>query len=307
MSLRRLRILPFAPGLAAAVLGVAVAAAATAPPAKPAPSPSGAAAKPEKPPAAAPSTAPAAPPAAEAAPAPPVRNIGGPGDFPLRERLVQRITKDPDLAGFRPAVALVNGGVIFSGPAPSWTMRRRVRAIAGAMRGVINVTDQMTTPRGDIKDQDLVKGIAAALSERKDVLELKDLDVTVQDGVATLRGTVKNFAARVRGEEIAGTVLGATIVNRLRPANTPSGTDDASLRKALAGWLGDFRDYPYPGDLDVQVKDGIATLTGEVGLYLGRQQAGTMAALVGGVKGVDNRIKVDPSLQVPNTLVKELP
>jgi len=174
------------------------------------------------------------------------------------------------------------------------------------MRGVINVTDQMTTPRGDIKDQDLVKAIASALSERKDALELKDLDVTVQDGVATLRGTVKNFAMRVRGEEIAGTVLGATIVNRLRPENTPSGTDDASIRKALATYLGDFRDYPYPGDLDVQVKDGIATLTGEVGLYLGRQQAGTMAALVGGVKGVDNRIKVDPSLQAPNTLVKEI-
>ncbi|HYV18570.1 MAG TPA: BON domain-containing protein [Verrucomicrobiae bacterium] len=301
MSLRRLPILPFALGLAAAAACLAPAAsAATAPPAKPAPAPSGAATQPAKPPAAAP-----APPPAEAAPAP-VRNIGGPGDFPLRERLVQRITKDPDLGGFRPAIALVNGGVVFSGPSPSWTMRRRVMAIAGSMRGVINVTDQMTTPRGDIKDQDLVKGIAAALSERKDVLELKDLDVTVQDGVATLRGTVKNFMMRVRGEEIAGTVLGATIVNRLRPANTPSGTDDASIRKALATYIGDFREYPYPGDLEVQVKDGIAILTGEVGLYLGRQQAGTMAALVGGVKGVDNRIKVDPSLQVPNTLVKEL-
>ncbi|HEV8198592.1 MAG TPA: BON domain-containing protein [Candidatus Polarisedimenticolia bacterium] len=305
MSRRRLPVLPFALSLAAAAACVAPAAsAATAPPAQPAPAPSGAAAKPEKPQADAPAPAPAP----QAAPAPPVRNIGGPGDFPLRERLVQRLTKDPDLTGFRPAVALVNGGVIFSGASPSWTMRRRVLALAGAMRGVINVTDQMTTPRGDIKDQDLVKAIASALSERKDVLELQDLDVTVQDGMATLRGTVKNFAMRVRGEEIAGTVLGATIVNRLRPANTPtpSGTEDASIRKALATYLGDFREYPYPGDLQVQVKDGIAILTGDVGLYLGRQQAGTMAALVGGVKGVDNRIKVDPSLQVPNTLVKEI-
>jgi osmotically-inducible protein OsmY len=152
-----------------------------------------------------------------------------------------------------------------------------------------------------------VKGIAAVLSERKDLLELKDLDVTVQDGTATLRGVVKNFAARVHAEEIAGTVLGAqTIVNRLRPANAPSGTDDATIRKALASYLGDFRDYPYPGDLAVEVKDGVAVLTGEVGLYLGRQQAGTMAALVGGVKRVDNRIKVEPSCQVPNTIVKEI-
>jgi osmotically-inducible protein OsmY len=288
MSPRRLRTLTFALALAASAALF---------------EPAVSRASPEKPPA----DAPAQPAPAEAAPPPPGRNIGGPGDYPLRERLVQRITRDPDLTGFRPSVILVNGGVVFSGSVPSWTMRRRALAIAGAMRGIINVTDQMTVPRGDVKDSDLVKGIAAVLSERKDLLELKDLDVTVQDGTATLRGVVKNFAARVHGEEIAGTVLGAqTIVNRLRPANAPSGTDDATIRKALASYLGDFRDYPYPGDLAVEVKDGVAILTGEVGLYLGRQQAGTMAALVGGVKRVDNRIKVEPSCQLPNTIVKEI-
>jgi len=291
MSPSRLRSLAFTLALAAsaAVFGPAASRAADTP--KPLP----------------PADAQAQPAPAEAAPAPPVRNIGGPGDYPLRERLVQRITRDPGLTGFRPSIVLVNGGVVFSGSVPSWTMRRRALAIAGAMRGVINVTDQMTVPRGDVTDGALVKGIAGVLSERKDLLELKDLDVTVQDGTATLRGVVKNFAARVHAEEIAGTVLGAqTIVNRLRPANAPSGTDDATIRKALASYLGDFRDYPYPGDLAVEVKDGVAILTGEVGLYLGRQQAGTMAALVGGVKRVDNRIKVEPSCQVPNTIVKEI-
>jgi osmotically-inducible protein OsmY len=300
MTTRRLRILLLAPGLAAIALGFGAvgARAAGAPPEKPAPAPPASAGKPAAPPGAA---------TAQPAPAPAGRNIGGPGDYPLRERLVERMSHDPNLAGIRPAIVLVNGGVVFSGSVPSWTMRRRALAVAGAMRGVINVTDQMTVPRGDIKDEALVKAIAATLSERKDVLGLKDLDVTVQDGVATLRGVVDNFVARVHGEEIAGTVLGAqTIVNRLQPANAPSGTDDASVRKAIASYLGSFREYPYPGDLAVQVKDGVATLTGEVGVYLGRQQAGTMAALVGGVKRVDNQIKVEPSCQLPNTVVKEI-
>jgi len=269
--------------------------AAAAPPAKPAP------------PAPADPVAPASP-VVPPPTAPVVRNIGGPGDYPLREKLIERLTRDPALAGFRPSVVLVNGGVVFSGPVPSWTMRRRALTTAGAMRGVVNVTDQMMVPRGNVKDDAILKGIVAALSEREDLLQVTNLDVTVQDGVATLNGGVKDFAARVQAEELAGTVLGAqTIVNRLHPANAPSGADDASIRKALAVYLGDFRNYAWPANLEVQVKEGVAILGGEVGLYLGRVQAGTMAALVGGVKRVENRIKVEPSLQQPDAVIKEVP
>jgi osmotically-inducible protein OsmY len=289
--------------VACAALGGAIAWAAAPPPAQPKPAPpapAGGAAQPEEKPSG------AAP--ADAAPAPIARNIGGPGDYPLREKLVQRLSRDPDLAGLRPTIIMVNGGAVFSGPVPSWTMRRRALAVAGAIRGIINVTDQMTVPRGDVRDDAILKGIVSVLTERKDLLELTDLDVTVQDGVATLNGRVKDFSARVHAEEIAGTILGAqTIVNRLRPVTAPSGTDDLSIRKALARYLGDFREYPYPADLQVQVRDGVARLSGEVGIYLGRQQAGTMAALVGGVKRVDNRIKVEPSSQLPNTVVREAP
>ncbi|HZN02815.1 MAG TPA: BON domain-containing protein [Candidatus Polarisedimenticolia bacterium] len=246
------------------------------------------------------------PPAAQAKPQ--VRNIGGPGDYPLREKLVNRMIRDPELASARPSIILVNGGAVFSGEVPTWTVRRRALALAGSVRGIVNVTDQMTVPRGNVKDEEILKGMAAILKDWKEPLEIADLDISVQDGVATLRGKVKNFAARVRAEEAAGTVLGAqTIVNRLRPANAPAGTDDPSIRKAIAKYLGDFRDYPYPATLEVAVKDGRATLTGEVPIYLGRQQAGTMAALVGGVQAVENRIRVEPSSQLPDTTVREVP
>lgn len=267
-----------------------------APPAKPAPADG-------KP---APSGAEAQPPAAQ--PHPVVRNIGGPGDYPLRERLVERLTRDPELAVARPSIILVNGGAVFSGEVPTWTVRRRALAIAGGVRGIVNVTDQMSVPRGSVTDEQILKGMSSVLQDWKEPLEITELEVSVQDGVATLRGKVKNFAARVRAEEVAGTIAGAqTIVNRLRPATAPSGTDDRTIRKAVATYLGDFREYPYPATLAVQVQDGRAVLTGEVAYYLGRQQAGTMALLVGGVQSVDNRIRVEPSSQLPDTTVRELP
>jgi osmotically-inducible protein OsmY len=249
------------------------------------------------------------PPATADPPKPPVggpRNIGGPGDFGLREKLIKRMARDPDLASSRLVVVLVNGGVVLSGTVPNWSARRRALIMAGTMRGVVNVTDQMEIERGAIKDGAILEAMASLLKDQREHLELKELDISVGDGVATLSGTVRDFAARVRAEEVVGTVLGATrVINRLRPANAPAGTDDLTTRKAVASYLRDFREFPYPGEITVDVSGGQARLTGSVSVYLGRQQAGTMVALVGGVREVDNRILVDPSLSADQTTVTE--
>jgi osmotically-inducible protein OsmY len=135
------------------------------------------------------------------------------------------------------------------------------------------------------------------------------MEVTVEDSVATLRGKVKDFTSRVRAEEAAGTVLGVTrIANRLRPATAPSGgPDDASIRKAVAEYLRNYREFAFLGEIEVKVQDAKVTLTGALPLFLGRQQAGTMVALVGGVREVDNRIRTEPGLQSEVLIVKELP
>ncbi|HEV8120315.1 MAG TPA: BON domain-containing protein [Candidatus Polarisedimenticolia bacterium] len=284
---------------AAALLLAAFGASAAAPAAKPPQ------AHPAKPPAAA-STAPD--PAPTAAPqaggdanpqaAPAHRNLGGPGDFALREKLIGHISRDPDLAQARIDVILVNGGAVFSGSVPNWTLKRRVLAIAGTQRGIYNVTDQMTIPRGSIGDAEIAKAIGSLLADYKEVLGLRNLEVSTEDGVATLRGSVSSFAARVRAEEEAGTILGLQrVVNRLVPDGVPKGSDDVSIRRAVVAYLSNDREFPYPGEIDVRVQNGRVTLGGSLDIYLGRQQAGTMAALVGGVREVENQILVDPSIQ----------
>jgi osmotically-inducible protein OsmY len=249
-------------------------------------------------------SAPAAtPPAAE-----PNRNIGGPGDYGLREKLLHRLSGDPELSKVGVNVILVNGGVVFSGGIPTWTLKRRLMTVAATMRGIINVTDQMQILRGQVTDEQIVKAVSSLLKDLGDALDPRLLLVESEDGVVTLSGTSRDFGMRVRAEETAGTVLGVTsIVNRLRPLTTPTGTDDASIRHAVATYLKDFREYPYPCDLEVAVKEGRVTLSGRVGMCIARQQAGTMAALVGGATKVDNRIKVDPGTPLQIATVKELP
>ena len=303
LVMRRLRVA----GAVLLLLGAPrVAPAAPSPAAKPPAShpPAGAAA-----PAAAakPPAAPAKPPAAPAKP--PTRNIGGPGDYGLRERLLHSLGRDPDIKGIGLSLILVNGGAVFSGAVPNWSIKRRVLVIAGTEVGIINVTDQLEIPRGSVKDEDIQKTIGSLLADSKDALGLKDLKITVNESVVTLEGEVTDFRSRIKAEEIAGTVLGATrVINRLRPLTAPSGTDDASIRRAIAKFLQDFREFQFAGDFEIKVKDGRATIGGEVPLYIARQQVGNMVALVGGVREVVNELDIDPSIQMRSGVtVKELP
>jgi len=243
---------------------------------------------------------PAAQPAAPT-PAVPKRNIGGPGDYALREKILHGISRDPDLSKERFSLILVNGGVVFSGEISSCALKKRALSLAATTRGVINVTDEMTVPRGQAPDADLAKAVTSLLSDTAASLDLKNLDVRVADGVLTLEGIVKNVLSRGQAEVVAGTVLGVTrISNHLRPADAPSARDDASLLTAELAYLGDFHVYVYPAEITVKVDQGVVTLKGKTNMFMGRQQAALVASFVNGVVRVDNRIKVDASL-LPHT------
>ena len=228
---------------------------------------------------------------------PPKRNIAGPGDYGLRQKIVGLLGRDPDLNGEKYGVVLVNGGVILSGPIKTCALKMRALRIAASIRGVINVTDEMRVAPADLPDEALRQAVQGALQNKAEEIGLQGFSATVADGVATIEGTVKDFAARVRGEEIVGSILGITrISNHLFPAGVPAGTDDPSLVKAVVGCLGDYRNFPYPAQIMVKAGGGVVTLNGRVSLFMGRQQAGVLASLIKGVARVDNRLRVDPSL-----------
>jgi osmotically-inducible protein OsmY len=241
-------------------------------------------------------------------PAPePQRNIAGPGDYDLRERLVRLLARDPALARERFTLILVNGGAVFSGEVSTCAAKMRLLRAAATTRGVINVTDEMSVARADLDDGALRKSLASALEESREALGLKSLKVRVEDAAATLEGPARDFEARVQAEQIAGSIAGIVRVNnRLAPEDAPSGADDRSLAKAVAAYLGIERFFPYPAKINVRAHDGVVTLSGVTSLCLARQQAGAMASLVGGVARVENSIKVDPSLERMRPVIQDL-
>ncbi len=253
---------------------------------------------------------PAAPTASPAAPAGTTagqkRNIAGPGDYTLRERLVEQLRKDPELSQENFALYLVNGGAVFSGPIRSCALKSRALRLAAATAGIINVTDEMEVPRGEVTDAALRDAVETQLTDTRAALGIKDLRVSVEDGVATIGGTVDTYATRVHAEATAGTVLGVRrISNHLMPADAPSGADDRGLTDAVVKYLADFRQFAYAAELRVKASGGIVTLSGRVALLQARQLAAALTALVGGVKGVDNRIEIDLALVIQHRTIVE--
>jgi len=225
----------------------------------------------------------------------PSRNLAGPGDYTLREMIVTRLNHDPELAKERIVVVMVNGGAVFSGQATTRSRANRALRNAAGIRGVINVTDQIQVPRADLPDAAIEKAVVNALQSAAESIDLKDLKVTVQDGVATLGGAVRSVPARVSAEDVAGSVVGVTrISNHLAPSDAPSGKDDAALLRAVVAYLSDWHAFPHQGDIGVSV-----TLSGRVPYFLARQQAAVATSLIGGVSKVENRLKVDLAFPLP--------
>lgn len=236
------------------------------------------------------------PAAAAPTPASPKRNIAGPGDYLIRQKLMELYGRDAELGKEPFHLILVNGGAIFSGEIKNRAAARRALSIAATTRGIINVTDEMTVRRGDVPDPELAKAVTSVLSDAAQGLGLKDLDVKVDEGVLTLSGTVQDVGSRTRAEDVAGTVMGITrISNKLVPVGAPAGSDDASLAKAVVGYLSDFHQFAFGGDITVRAERGVVTLNGRVVLLMARQQAAVVASLVKGVSRVENLLKVDPS------------
>ena len=234
-------------------------------------------------------------------------NIAGPGDYALRVRLVDRLSRDPDLTQERFDIVLVNGGAVFSGKISSFALRLKVLRIAGFIRGIVNVTDEFIIERADVSDEALRDAVVAVLSDNTVALELKDLGVEVEDAIVTLRGSVRRFPQRNQAEAMAGSVLGVTrVINRMTSLDVPDRSKHPALTDATVAYLMDYRAFPHLGQIDVAAEDGVVTLTGRVTFFHIRRQAAVMVGLIEGVTRVDNRLKVDPGLSLSRPQVKAL-
>lgn len=142
-----------------------------------------------------------------------------------------------------------------------------------------------------LDDQHLAKLLESELL-LDDRVSSSNIQVTVEDGVVTLRGTIGSFRRKLVSQQIAASYEGVRdVVNRLE-VDPGSACDDNSITANVRRCIDSSADLT-SATIGISVSQGKTTLTGHVSSHWERLVAEDVVRGVRGVRDVINLLVVD--------------
>jgi hyperosmotically inducible protein len=149
------------------------------------------------------------------------------------------------------------------------------------------------SPGQQVDDAAITSKVKAKLTADPEINPF-NIDVDTDAGVVSLRGTVEDPEAKTQAERLARNTEGVVSVrNEISVGETTVGqrVDDAALATKVKGSITADPDLN-PFNIDVDVKDGVVTLSGVVKTEMARQEAERIARNHDGVRSVVNQLEV---------------
>lgn len=146
-------------------------------------------------------------------------------------------------------------------------------------------------------DKDLKRDIESAL-EWEPSVDAKDIGVSADQGVVTLRGTVPSYSEKLVAERVALRVYGVKAVANdltVHVANSYQHTDTEIAQAAVSALT--WHSVVPDDRVTVTVKDGWITLAGAIDWEYQMDAAVRAVRDLTGVKGVTNDIHVRPTIK----------
>ncbi len=142
-----------------------------------------------------------------------------------------------------------------------------------------------------VEDKDITSHIEAEFWA-DDAVPSNAIDIKTENGVVTLSGTVDNILAKGRAQKIAEATVGVRAVVNQLDVIIPFTINDVEIKNAVNdALLNDPAAESY--EVQVQVQDGVVTLSGKVDSWQEKQLCATVAKGVKGVVDVKNNINVN--------------
>jgi osmotically-inducible protein OsmY len=238
-------------------------------------------------------------------------------DAQLKDRVATALKGDRSLDDGSIAVQSIHAGVVLlGGKAASASDHLRAIQTARAVPGVIRVETEVTSPDA-LTDEELRRdsspksgadrGIVGAAKDMWITTDTKarlladsrtpalDINVDTWNGTVTLFGTVSSKDARAAAEADARQVSGVTRVdNQLEVVPSAKAeavqARDEDLTTAVKQTLGRREDLK---GVDVDVKNGVARLTGAVDSEQQRLDASIAARSTPGIRAVTNDLRIN--------------
>ncbi|MEY9626349.1 BON domain-containing protein [Sinorhizobium fredii] len=129
-----------------------------------------------------------------------------------------------------------------------------------------------------------------------------NIGVTVEDGIVTLTGHVQSYAEKNAAERVAQRVKGVRAIAEEIEVRLPDHkkTADDEIASRVLKILAWGAAISHPKDIHVKVERGFVTLSGTVEWHFQRSAAMNSVRELSGVTGIDNQLKIRPSVDVSN-------
>jgi osmotically-inducible protein OsmY len=135
--------------------------------------------------------------------------IAPPTDEGIRARIQAMLSSESENAPVDFVLAVAEGVVFIDGFVETLKEKRQIGNIAARERGVLEVRNHLTVvPGRDRDDEELSARIQAALESVAELGNIKSVRLRVEEGVATLTGTVASPESRRRVNTAVSSVAG---------------------------------------------------------------------------------------------------
>jgi osmotically-inducible protein OsmY len=203
-------------------------------------------------------------------------------------------------------VAVDDGEVTLSGTVDSWLAYTEAEEAARYTVGVeaVNNEIEIEPPEGvAVNDEEIRADIRNQLEWDYRVDE-NDVRVSVDDGVATLSGTVETYSASEAAEADAWSVTGVVDVENNITVDAETQAEGSTISRSVKNVL-EWNSEIEAADIRVTTVGGIVTVEGTVDSYWKKIRAADLAAGVSGVVEVRNRLAVVPTDDVLDERIAE--
>lgn len=217
-------------------------------------------------------------------------------DADIRSDVKEQLAWDARVDSSNVEVDVVDGTVILSGTVPTYPDRNQAQTDALQVPGVATVDNRLVVsfPSAYVipADSEISFNVTSSLSWSPSVDAMR-IHVAVDQGVVTLSGVVDSYWQKHRAEEIAANTSGVTDVrNELTVAPTAPATTDNDICTDIYATL-ERNIGADAGRVNVDVNNGVVTLTGTVRDYTAFRAAEEAARYTGGVLEINNNLTIE--------------
>jgi len=212
----------------------------------------------------------------------------------IKQAIVAELARDTRIDASKIEVTVDNGRVTLSGEVPTFLGKSAATEDALSILGVMEV-DNLTVvnypPTFTLPtDEEIKENVLSKLVGSPD-LDLLDLEVTVDGGMVTLKGTVDAYWKKTFLEDLVAFEAGVTFIENHVAVVPTDGVLDKIIAEDIVASM-EERALVDADDVAVSVSDGMVELSGSVPNWAAQQAAVNAAMYTAGVKMLDNNLVI---------------